>query len=127
FVARIRHGSEPGDWLKSPARSRWIVDPLVVDAIMQGLCAWPRMTGGQFSLPMGFDSLSWAMVDSDAYLDGRIALRLAKRNDYEVMADAAVWDRHGTLIGRIDGIRGIMDPNLAAAFVRNQVGQNSRC
>lgn len=127
FVARIRHGSEPGDWLRSPARGRWIVDPLVVDAIMQGLCAWPRMTGGQFSLPMGFDSMVWASVDSDAYLDGRIALRLAKRNDYEVMADAAVWDRHGTLIGRIDGIRGIMDPNLAAAFVRNQVGQNSRC
>jgi NAD(P)-dependent dehydrogenase (short-subunit alcohol dehydrogenase family) len=127
FVAHIRHGSEPADWLKSPARSQWVVDPLVLDAIMQGLCAWPRMTGGNFSLPMGFDELCWNAVDSDSYLDGRLALRLMRKNDHEVTADAAVWDRHGNLIGRVDGIRGIMDPNLAAAFVRNRVGQNSGC
>lgn len=127
FVGGLTRGSQPSGWFKSPSRLQWVVDPLVLDVIMQGLCAWPKMTGTHFSLPMGFESLTWRSVPAEAYAQGGVALRLERRTAHEVRADAVVWDAAGHLIGRVDGIHGILDAHLASAFLSNTIPQASGC
>ena len=127
FVGGLARGSQPAGWFKSPSRLHWVVDPLVLDVIMQGLCAWPKMTGTHFSLPMGFESLQWRSVPPEAYAQGGVALRLERRTAHEVRADAVVWDAAGHLIGRVDGIHGILDAHLAEAFLSNTISQASGC
>ncbi len=88
---------------------------------------WPKMTGTHFSLPMGFESLQWRSVPAEAYAQGGVALRLERRTAHEVRADAVVWDAAGHLIGRVDGIHGILDAHLAEAFLSNTIPQASGC
>lgn len=122
---RLTRGSRPADWVKSPARVEWVVDPLVLDVIMQGLCFWTKLKVSDFSLPMGFESLVWGDLSPGDYANGRVTIRFERRTPYEVRADAVVQDVSGRLIARVDGIKGILDAKLASAFQRNTTSQAS--
>ena len=125
FLGRLGRGSEPAEWLKSPSRAQWVIDPLILDVVMQGLCGWTKLSASHFSLPMGFERLTWLSVPPAAYAQGGVALRFEKRTAHDVRADAVVWDASGRLIGRVDGIKGILDAKLADAFQRNTISQAS--
>jgi hypothetical protein len=127
FLALLKKGSLPHQWLKSPSRSQWLVDPLILDGIMQGLCGWPKLTGSHFSLPMGFETLRWKRMRPDDFTGGFIAMQLNRQNDHEIRANAVVLSAKGEMIGSVEGIRGIMDANLAGAFLRNITKHATGC
>jgi acyl transferase domain-containing protein/NAD(P)-dependent dehydrogenase (short-subunit alcohol dehydrogenase family) len=124
FVGRLANGSRPTEWLRSPLRSQWVVDPLVLDVVMQGICCWPKLTGLSFSLPMGFRRMVWRSVPPEAFQGGRVELRLHRQNDHEILADAVIFDGNGQTIGRVERIRGVMDERLEAAFRRNALSRS---
>jgi acyl transferase domain-containing protein len=120
FAGKLKGGSKPAEWDRVPTRSRWVVDPLVLDVVMQGICCWPKLVGTSFSLPMGFSRLVWTDAD-EAFAGGFVRLNLRKKNDFEVVADAVVVDASGRLVGVVEGIRGVTDGRLEQAFVRNSL------
>lgn len=119
FAGRLKCGSRPADWDAAPTRASWIVDPLVLDVVMQGICCWPKLTGDRFSLPMGFRRLRWKPNCEDELAGGGVRLSLRRKTDFEVEADAVVIGASGLVIGVLEGIRGIMDARLEQAFRRN--------
>ncbi len=126
FAGVLKGASRPAEWDASPSRARWIVDPLVLDVVMQGICSWPRLTGDRFSLPMGFRRLVWRPVDEEALAGGTVRLSLRRKNDFEVEAEAVVRDTSGHVVGIVEGIRGVMDARLEQAFRRNALPQVER-
>ncbi|MBI1324900.1 SDR family NAD(P)-dependent oxidoreductase [bacterium] len=126
FHGVLKGGSRPAEWDSSPSRARWVVDPLVLDVVMQGICSWPRLTGDRFSLPMGYRRLVWRPVAEEALAGGTVRLTLRRKNDFEVEADAVVRDAYGQVAGIVEGIRGVMDTRLEQAFRRNALPQVER-
>ncbi len=126
FAGTLTGASRPSEWDVSPSRARWIVDPLVLDVVMQGICCWPRLTGDRFSLPMGFRRLVWATNAESDLAGGSVQLVLRRKNDFEVEADAVVRGASGRVLGTVEGIRGVMDARLEQAFRRNALPQVER-
>jgi acyl transferase domain-containing protein/NAD(P)-dependent dehydrogenase (short-subunit alcohol dehydrogenase family) len=115
MVARLAPAPAPDRWIRQPMRSRWITDPLVLDAAFQMAILWSHVQLGMVSLPACAESYRQYCRRFPA--EGVTAeMRVASATAHRLKADIAFLDARRQVVAILSGYEATMDPGLEAAF-----------
>lgn len=114
MVAELKSAPPPSQWIKEPLRSRWLADPLVLDAAFQMASIWCFENYQMVSLPSY--THRYRQYTSRFPQDGILAIlevRAAKQN--RIIADITYLDRQNRVVGQIKGYEAMMEASLVRA------------
>jgi NAD(P)-dependent dehydrogenase (short-subunit alcohol dehydrogenase family)/acyl carrier protein len=115
MAADLASAPAPDKWMENPHRSRWIADPLVLDAAFQMAIVWCHAKRGMRSLPAY--SASYRQYCRRFPREGvRAVLEVREATERKMVGDITFLDEGGTVIARLSGYEAIMDPLLSQAF-----------
>ncbi|MFH0994852.1 MAG: SDR family NAD(P)-dependent oxidoreductase [Pseudomonadota bacterium] len=115
MVAELASAPPPDQWTTEPLRTRWIGDPLVLDAAFQMAIVWCFEQKGMVSLP-SFGA-SYRQYCSRFPEDGVTAvLEIRQTNPNKMIGDFTFLDIHSAVIARLTGYEAVMDTSLTKAF-----------
>ncbi len=115
MAADLASAPAPGQWMENPHRSRWVADPLVLDAAFQMAIVWCRTRKGMLSLPSY--SAAYRQYCRRFPREGVAAvLEVREATDRKMVGDITFLDSRKTVIARLSGYEAIMDPLLFQAF-----------
>ncbi len=115
MAADLASAPAPGKWMENPHRSRWVADPLVLDAAFQMAIVWCHARKGMLSLPSY--SAAYRQYCRRFPREGVAAvLEVREAADRKMVGDITFLDGGGTVIARLTGYEAIMDPLLFRAF-----------
>ncbi len=123
IVALCHPAPSPADWLPRPRRSRWVLDPLLIDAGFQLLIAWATRYAGAPCLPCSVDQIekfSGPALSSAA----TVRVSITDRGEHGARANIEVLDDSGELFLRLSGAEFVIDPSLERAFRGNRLGSS---
>jgi len=124
LVAHCRVAPPPGEWMHEPVRSRWIADPLVLDAGLQAMIVWTSDRVGEASLPSRlarYRQFVAAFPENGA----RIVISVRERNNGRVVSDIDWVGEDGILLARLEGYESVVDSSLRQAFRQNRLGEGT--
>jgi hypothetical protein len=120
FIGVARAAPPPAEWLRSPLRSGWVADPLVLDASFQMMILWTLGRHGTGSLPCfagryrqyrkGFPAGPTTVVIRVRRDDGKFA-----------RADIDYLDADGRVVAQMQDYECVMEKSLVQAFRKNQL------
>ncbi len=115
IVAELASAPPPDQWTTEPLRSRWIGDPLVLDAAFQMAIVWCFEQKGMLSLPtFGASYRQYCSRFPEQGVTAVLEIRQAGQN--KMLGDFTFLDaRHG-VIARLTGYEAVMDTALTKAF-----------
>jgi hypothetical protein len=115
MVARLAPAPAPGRWIRQPLRSRWITDPLVLDAAFQMAILWCYALKDAVSLPTYAQSYRQYCRRFPA--DGVTAeLRVRDVTSRKFEADFTFLDERRRVVAALTGFQAAIDAGLADAF-----------
>jgi acyl transferase domain-containing protein/NAD(P)-dependent dehydrogenase (short-subunit alcohol dehydrogenase family)/acyl carrier protein len=115
MVARLAPAPTPDRWIRQPLRSRWITDPLVLDAAFQMAILWSHVQLGMVSLPACAESYRQYRRRFPA--EGVTAeMHVVAATSHRLKADIAFLDAQRQVVAILSGYEATMDPGLEAAF-----------
>jgi acyl transferase domain-containing protein/NADP-dependent 3-hydroxy acid dehydrogenase YdfG len=115
MVARLAPAPTPDRWIRQPLRSRWITDPLVLDAAFQMATLWSHVQFGMVSLPTCAES--YRQYRQRFPVEGVTAeMRVVAATSHQLKADIAFLDAQRQVVAILSGYEATMDPGLEAAF-----------
>lgn len=115
MVAAIRTAPPPDQWIADPLRSRWIGDPLVLDAAFQMAILWSSEQMGAFSLPTCFRSYrQYARSFPDGMVTAVMEIRDAAGR--KLICDYTFLDGGGTVLAQLKEYQAVVDASLQEAF-----------
>lgn len=121
IAATLRVGPSPDDWMDSPLRSEWIVDPLIVDSVLQLGIVWCHSRLDALSLPSRVARLELfeASKVRGTIQSGRVrvTLNVTRSVEHRMIADAVVMDDANRVLMRFTGIEWTVDASLRASIV----------
>ncbi len=118
MVARIEAAPPPAQWMTQPLRSRWIMDPLVLDCAFQMAILWCYDQEGMVSLPAYIRAYTQYRRRFPA--DGITAvLEAASTSGSSFTGDFTFVDADGAVVARMEGYEAVMSPTLFNAFRAN--------
>ena len=120
FLGTATPAPPPADWLKSPLRSAWVADPLVLDASFQMMILWSFAQHGAGSLPC-FAGRYRQYRRAFPAGPVRVAIRVTKDNGQFARADVDYLDADGQVIARVQDYECVIDRQLDQAFRKNQL------
>ena len=111
MMARILTAPAPAKWLKEPLRSRWILDPLVLDAAFQMAMVWCYEQKGNVSLPSYCASYRqyrhrFPSDEVVAVLDVESVTNRKMRGKFTFL------DSSNDVVATLAGYEAIMDPDI---------------
>jgi len=114
ITAAIDGLPDPLTWMTEPFDSKWITDPLGVDASFQMMILWTELMLDMPSLPCGFkayhqytsDLPAWSVVD----------IRIQNQHGNQVFADIYFKDESDEVVAMIEEFECITDKALREAF-----------
>jgi hypothetical protein len=118
--ATIRTAPAPDVWMDQPLRTRWISDPLAIDAVFQALIVWSRRTVGNGSLPVYVRKYRQYVSEFPSSLAA--CIEVVKQNANQAVSDVEFVGAGGKLVAKMDGYECVIDASLNDAFKRNQCG-----
>jgi NAD(P)-dependent dehydrogenase (short-subunit alcohol dehydrogenase family)/acyl carrier protein len=107
-------------WMRQPARSGWLADPLALDAAFQLMILWCFESRGIGSLPTSAARYR-QYVRTFPQAGTRIHISVTHATDHTVTAAIEFLDHAGNLLARMDGYECVMDAALESAFALNQL------
>ena len=115
IVAEVSSAPSPEKWIRTPIRSHWIGDPMVMDAAFQMAIVWTFEELGQVSLPSYYANYRQHLrrfpeKGITAFMEVK-AVKGAK-----MQCDYTFLDHKDTVVARLIGYEAIMDPELISAF-----------
>ncbi len=114
-VASLASAPPPEEWTKEPFRSRWIGDPLVLDAAFQMAIVWSYEQKGVVSLP-SFGA-SYRQYCRQFPSEGVVAVfEILKSSQHKILGDFTFLDSGNNVIARLTGYEAVMNASLAKAF-----------
>jgi len=120
IAATLRAGPSPEDWMDAPLRSEWIVDPLIVDGVLQLGIVWSYSRLDALSLPSRIARLDVFAASSTGGLGSselmRVTLNVTRSADHRVTADAVVTDDANRVLMRFTGIEWTVDASLRSSI-----------
>jgi acyl transferase domain-containing protein/NAD(P)-dependent dehydrogenase (short-subunit alcohol dehydrogenase family) len=123
MTARIRSAPSPDRWMRKPLRSRWVLDPLVLDSAFQMATIWCFEEKGMVSLPSFCQS--YRQYFDSFPPDGVTAvLNVTDATDRKISGDFVFLDASDHVVARMTGYEAVMDAALIKAF-RSQTGTDS--
>ncbi len=118
MTARIATAPPPAHWVSNPLRSRWIMDPLVLDCAFQLAILWCYDHEGMVSLPAYIRSYRQYRRRFPA--DGVTAvLHGVSTSGRRFTGDITFVDAEGAVVARMQGYEAVMSPTLFNAFRAN--------
>jgi hypothetical protein len=115
MAARIASAPSPAEWITDPLRSRWIGDPLVLDAAFQMAIVWCFENRGKVSLPSY--SASYRQFAKTFPSGGVLALLdVTEVTDHKMTGDYTFLDSGNNVVATLSGCESIMDDSLLQAF-----------
>jgi acyl transferase domain-containing protein len=120
LIANAASSPVPRDWMANPVRSKWIIDPLLVDLALQSGIIFSQVQQNAPSLPSLIQS---AVIVPPRGLnsDTSWTLTLAVRETaaHRLIADAFIQPTKGSGGIMLSGIHWTVDPALRNAFAHN--------
>lgn len=121
--AMTKAAPQPANWIKSPLRSHWLTDPLVMDSAFQMMILWSFERFGAGSLP-SFAARYRQFHETFPKEGAQVMIRVTAAQSHSAVADIEFVERtSGKLIARLEGYECVIDTSLAQAFKRNQLPQ----
>jgi hypothetical protein len=120
FLGTATPAPPPAEWLRSPLRSAWVADPLVLDASFQMMILWSFAQHGAGSLPC-FAGRYRQYRRAFPAGPVRVAIRVTKDNGQFARADVDYLDADGQVIARVQDYECVIDRQLDQAFRKNQL------
>ena len=121
IVVVSRPAPSPRDWIVSPLRNRWLIDPLVLDGAFQAAILWCIEHREQAALPSRIRSYQ-QFVRAFPTASVRVVCRVTRATAHAVNADMDLVDASsGSLLARLEGFECTLSPSLRAAFRRNRL------
>ena len=121
IVVVSRPAPSPRDWIVSPLRNRWLIDPLVLDGAFQAVILWCIEHREQAALPSRIGSYQ-QFVRAFPTASVRVVCRITHTTAHAVNADMDLVEASsGSLLARLEGFECTMSPSLRAAFRRNRL------
>jgi NAD(P)-dependent dehydrogenase (short-subunit alcohol dehydrogenase family)/acyl carrier protein len=118
MAASIEAAPLPAEWVDQPLRSRWIMDPLVLDCAFQMAILWCYDHEGMVSLPSYIRSYTQYRRRFPA--DGVTAvLHGVSTSGRRFAGDITLVDADGAVVARMEGYEAVMSPTLFNAFRAN--------
>ena len=115
MVAELASAPPPDQWTTEPLRSRWIGDPLVLDAAFQMAIVWCFEQKGMVSLPsFGASYRQYCSRFPENGVTAVLEIRHAGQN--KMLGDFTFLDIHHAVIARLTGYEAVMDTSLTKAF-----------
>jgi hypothetical protein len=114
--ASVKCSPSPGAWIREPARSDWLTDPLAIDCALQLLILWTYEQHGQVSLPTRFGRYRQFASKFGESVD--VQVRATSSRGSLVHADIDFIGADGRLVARIEDCEHVMDARLIEAFAR---------
>ncbi len=117
LVARACGSTRPADWLATPNRSSWLIDPAMVDSVLQLGIVWCDVARESLCLPSYVASLKRYRA---SFPDEAVVVQLQVRDVIrtQLRADARFIDADQRVIAEMLGIEWTIDANLRDAFQR---------
>ncbi len=118
MAARVAAAPPPARWMSNPLRSRWIMDPLVLDCAFQMAILWCYDHEGMVSLPSYIRTYTQYRRRFPA--DGVTAvLESVSTSGRRFTGDFTFVDADGAVVARMEGYEAVMSPTLFNAFRAN--------
>ena len=115
MVAELASAPPPDQWTTEPLRSRWIGDPLVLDAAFQMAIVWCFEQKGMVSLP-SFGA-SYRQYCSRFPENGVTAvLEIRQTGQNKMLGDFTFLDAQHAVIATLTGYEAVMDTSLQKTF-----------
>jgi hypothetical protein len=117
--ATVKGAPRPKEWMQSPARGRWITEPLAIDCGLQAVIVWSATQAGTPSLP---NKLGAYRQFRPFPAEGtKLGVRIAEKSGARLVAQLDWYDQAGKPLAQLTGAEFTLDPALAGAFTRNRV------
>jgi hypothetical protein len=115
MVAHLSTAPVPAEWMSTPLRNQWIVDPLVLDCAFQMATVWCFEEKGAVSLPSY--ASSYRQYCGRFPTDGVTAvLEVKDVTNRRMRGDFTFLDAGDAIVARLKGYEAIMDASLFKAF-----------
>jgi acyl transferase domain-containing protein/NAD(P)-dependent dehydrogenase (short-subunit alcohol dehydrogenase family) len=115
MVAELASAPPPDQWTTEPLRSRWIGDPLVLDAAFQMAIVWCYEQKGMVSLPsFGASYRQYCNRFPEEGVTAVLEIREAGRN--KMLGDFTFLNDQHDVIARLTGYEAVMDVSLQKTF-----------
>jgi acyl transferase domain-containing protein/NAD(P)-dependent dehydrogenase (short-subunit alcohol dehydrogenase family) len=115
IAAELASAPPPEQWTTEPFRSRWIGDPLALDAAFQMAIVWCYEQKGVLSLPTF--GASYRQYCSRFPAEGVLAVLEVRNTDHHrLQGDFTFLDAQHRVVARLTGYEAVMDPSLTKAF-----------
>jgi NAD(P)-dependent dehydrogenase (short-subunit alcohol dehydrogenase family) len=121
FIGSAFSAPAPSEWFKSPPRSGWLAEPLVLDASFQMMILWTRFRHDTGSLPC-FAGRYRQYRKSFPAGPTTIVIRIRRDDGKFARADLDYLDPDGRVIAQMQDYECVMDATLNQSFQRNQIG-----
>jgi hypothetical protein len=113
--ADIATAPAPSDWIKHPARNRWITDPLIIDCAFQMASLWCYEEAGRVSLPSYLAAYrQYCRRFPTGPLQAVLLARSLSR--HKMIADFFFLGPDQSVVAMIRGFESVMDDELMRAF-----------
>ena len=123
-MAKSSAAPAPKSWMDQPLRSRWIGDPLALDASFQMMILWSFDQRGIGSLPT--EARKYRQFVSSFPADGvRIEVHVTGTEPGRAIADIDWLDGSGAVVARMQGYQCVLDASLQDAFQRTALESRS--
>ena len=118
--AWVRGAPAPREWVRTPWRQQWIVDPLILDAAFQLAIVWTQRHLGEPCLPVsiGLMQLYGRFAAKQRY---QIQLIVKEQHPHRLMADVAILNEQDRIVAVLDDFEAVVDKQLHQAFQRNRL------
>ncbi len=120
IAARLRTAPPPKSWIRDPLRSRWIADPLVLDAAFQLGIIWSHEQKGLLSLP-SYAASYRQYCRRFPQGDITAVMQVKSATAHKMTSDIYFLDSAEKVIAICKGYEAVMDPTLAKAFRQRTV------
>jgi hypothetical protein len=115
MVARLERAPAPEQWIREPLRSRWIADPLVLDAAFQMAILWCHEEQNSLCLPSySARYRQYRHPFSGGDITAVLEVRSAKNR--KMLGDVTFLEDDRKVVARLEGYEAVMNPSLAEAF-----------
>jgi Polyketide synthase dehydratase len=120
FVGTAFPAPPPAEWFAAPLRSAWVADPLVLDSAFQMMILWTQGRYGTGSLPTfaGRYRQFRKAFPADAVT---VVIRITRDDARFARADIDFLAADGQVVAQMQDYECIIEPNLSAAFRKNQL------
>jgi NAD(P)-dependent dehydrogenase (short-subunit alcohol dehydrogenase family) len=118
--ALVRTAPQPADWMANPVRKRWIVDPMLVDTVLQAGILFTQHHAGAPCLPSHIGSILICNPVPTQETPCVLELAVSSLESHRLVADAVLLDGPaGRPLLALKGLEWTVDSGLRQAFAQN--------